>query len=194
MQNLDKNRFALLNSDLVEEASNQVHIVETKKDGEADLTLLLSAASILFGKMDDNSWAYFENKKCADYLLLEQYAGRYRMHIFELKRSISEKTWDSMKLQFQGGLQHSLALAGVLGISLELSEVQLYSVYRNDKINDSANPARTRLQMYEGNGKTNRQTDWNHEKIKLEFPGVQKFSHHKVKLDIETGTAVYQIA
>ncbi len=117
----------------------------------------------------------------------------WRIHIFELKRSVGEKEWGRIKKQFMGALQNALALAGVLDVCVNLGNVYVYTVFRNDKLNQSMNPVRLRQRMYErvsaqsGRGCT----DWNEEKLIFDFLGEKEFTHRKIKLDIESGEGIF---
>lgn len=171
------------------EISNQLFHLTEKGQGEADLGIHLSRPCILFRNLENKKMQYFKNKKCADYVLFENNEERWSIHIFELKRSVSADEWKKIKIQFAGALQNALALAGVLGISVELNNIELYTVYRNDKLNDAANPARLRCNMHkqENRQKTDYR-DWNESTITIDFVGNVAAKHHKIKLDIESGT------
>ncbi|MDE7479608.1 MAG: hypothetical protein K2M91_17010, partial [Lachnospiraceae bacterium] len=66
----------------------------------------------------------------------------------------------------------------------------LHTAYRNDKINDIANPAKQHLDMYH---KSKESTDWNNREISLDFLEKRSFKHDKIKLDIETGEGKYSL-
>ena len=118
-----------------------LHLTE-KEQGEADLELHLQNPCILFQGLEKKGLHYFKNPKCADYVLFEKRENLWCLHIFELKRTVKVKEWETMKDQFMGALQNALALAGFLDIKIAMDKVYLYSVYRNDKISDAANPSR----------------------------------------------------
>lgn len=125
----------------------------------------------------------------------ESVNGQWKLHVFELKRTVSKGNWQDMKLQFMGAMQNALAIAGFLGIYIAIDDVQVYSVYRNDKINDYANPVRLREQMHQRQtGESEVCDDWNDGTVVLEFGGEVRTLHKKVKLDVETGNGIYVVA
>lgn len=95
-----------------------------------------------------------------------------------------------MKDQFRGAIQNALALAGFLNISIDLDRIQVYSVYRNDKLKDYANPVRLRCQMH-GTMQGKCADDWNECEVVLNFLGQKTFAHNKILLDLEDGTGTY---
>lgn len=171
------------------------HLTE-KGQGKADLTVSLLAPCILFCDLERKKLQYFKNKHCADYVIFEFVTSGWRIHIFELKRSVGVDEWKTIKNQFAGALQNALALAGVLGIQTDISEVALYTVYRNDKLNDAANPGKLHYQMHMNGSqaKTSDCQDWNEKRIVLDFTEDISAEHHKIKLDIENGTGECELA
>lgn len=188
-------RLDLLEGDLVLTSDSRLHLQEKREQGVADLTLNLQNPCILFRDLEHKKLEYFKNKKCADYVLYEQRDGGWMLHIFELKRTISEKHWLIMKEQFKGAIQNSLAIAGFLGIEVDMHNICVYSVYRNDKLKDYSNPAKLRFQMHHPkcSGISEECKDWNEEEIVLDFLDKEKFVHHKIPLNIEDGIGAYSI-
>lgn len=189
-------RLELLDSNLVLVSEKEFHLKEKKSEGIAELTLELHNFCILFSELEKKKLGYFKNKKCADFLMFERNQGSWIVHIFELKRSVGESEWKKMKEQFKGALQNALAVAGILGIDIELNNVSFYSAYRNDKLNDYANPGKMRYQMYRHKTKLLPQDcrDWNEESIAFEFLGTREFMHKKIQLELETGKGVYAVS
>ena len=85
-------RIDLLDQNLVLVSDCEVHLTE-KGEGKADLTLHLQNPCILFCGLEDHKLGYFKNQKCADYVLYECSGGQWSVHIFELKRTMSESSW-----------------------------------------------------------------------------------------------------
>lgn len=183
-------RLALMQSELVTTSSTAFCLQEKEDSGYAKLELHVNNPCILFRSLEKKKLNYFINQKCADYVIFECRDNQWYAHILELKRTISEKSWSLIKQQFAGAMQNVLALAGILGITIEPQNTELYSVYRNDKINDYANPVRVRMTMHENQRNT---TDWNEENIILDFLEERQFEHHKLPLDVEHGTGVGEI-
>lgn len=181
-------RIQLMEPALVEVSDGCLHLTE-KGEGQADLEVQFRNKCILIRKLEKNKLEYFLNKKCADYVIFESTDVSWIAHIFEMKRTVKEDTWENeIKRQFQGAMQNILAFSGVLGIEIE--DIILHTVYRNDKVNDMANPVKQHPGMY---CKSKGGTDWNNGEIALEFLDKKRFKHDKIKLDIETGEGKYRL-
>lgn len=189
-------RLKLLDEHLVCWNDHQFVLEEKKEQGEAELLLELPDPGILFSRLEDKKLRYFKNQKCADYLLYKYKGNNWEMHIFELKRTIGLSQWEQIKEQAKGAIQNGMAIAGFLGIEICLDRVHLYSAYRNDKINDFANPGKQRYQMYKKASPEykEKECDWNKQLIKLDFLGKREFWHHKIRLNPEDGRGSYAIA
>ena len=179
----------------VEISDQSFHLIETKKDGEANLRVDVSTPCILFRDLENKKLQYFKNRACADYALFENTGESWCVHIFELKRTVTSQKWEDIKLQFAGALQNALALAGVLDVDIKLEQVRLYTAYRNDKIRDAANPAKQRLQMHDRQREisSTEESDWNQQMVAMDFPEIVSLEHHKIQLDIEDGTGAYAL-
>lgn len=188
-------RLDLLDGNLVFTSDSQIHLKEKREQGKADLTLNLKNPCILFQGLEDHRLGYFRNQKCADHLLFEQKSDGWMLHIFELKRSVGEKEWKKMKDQFRGAIQNALALAGFLDITVDMDEICVYSVYRNDKLNDVSNPVKLRYQMYDREQRKCAEDcqDWNEDEVLLNFLNIEKLKHNKIPLDVEDGTGTYSM-
>ena len=178
----------------VQLSSTDFHLIETG-DGKADLQIDLPTPCILFNGLEKKKLQYFVNKKCADYLIFENKQDQWFVHILELKRSVGSSEWETIKLQFAGALQNAYALAGVLGIHIDLEHVKVYTVYRNDKLNHVANPAKLRCEIHERDRRADskEQAEWNAKSVEISFVDVIQLEHHKIKLDIETGEGKYSL-
>lgn len=190
-----RKRLDLLDSNLVLTSNKQLHLEESSEQGKADLILNLQNPCIMFKDLENKKLDYFKNAACADYVLYEQCENIWKAHIFEMKRTISKKHWMHMKEQFKGALQNALAIAGFLGIEMDIDDICMYSVYRNDKLNDYANPAKLRYHMHQQNCDriSEECKDWNEKEVVLDFLDKEKFVHNKISLDIEDGTGEYTI-
>lgn len=180
---------------LVEISDNEVHLTEVGQ-GVADLQVTLTSSGILFRKVDEHKLPYLKIKTCAGYVLFENKDEGWFVHIFELKRTVKAKEWIHIKKQFSGALQNAYALAGVLGIEIDLTKVKTYTVYRNDKLNDASNPAKLRygIQTRQANAGLPEQKEWNGDTVEINFTEKMLLEHHKVQLDIETGAGLCQLA
>lgn len=182
-------------SQFVEISDKEFHLLEAGT-GKADLQLILNSPSVLFKFLEKKGLPYFKNKKCADYVLFENINDEWFVHIFELKRTVASDRWQYIKLQFSGALQNAYALAGVLGIKIDLDKVKAYTVYRNDKLNDASNPAKLRYGISTKGDSTGslEQKEWNSDTVEIDFTEKVILEHCKVQLDIETGAGQCRLA
>ena len=182
-------------SQFVEISDKEFHLLEAGT-GKADLQLILNSPSVLFKFLEKKGLPYFKNKKCADYVLFENINDEWFVHIFELKRTVASDRWKYIKLQFSGALQNAYALAGVLGIKIDLDKVKAYTVYRNDKLNDASNPAKLRYGINTKGDSTGslEQKEWNSDTVEIDFTEKVILEHCKVQLDIETGAGQCRLA
>lgn len=184
-------RLALLDINLVKQSDSEFHLTEKDEAGIADLHVYVEDNCILFCNLEKKKNEYLLVKSCADYVLFQVTDNVGKLYVFELKRTISESSWEKIKHQFEGAMQNALALAGLLGIEMDLRNTQLFSVFRNDKLNDFSNPAKQRLYMHEHRNLSQKHKDWNDEKIKFEFLDSMLCTHKKIQLHIEDGTGEY---
>lgn len=187
-------RLDLLDANLVLTSNSQLHLQENNEEGKADLTLNLQNPCIMFKNLERKKLGYFKNAVCADYVLYEHCENIWKVHIFEMKRTINKKHWLHMKEQFKGAMQNALAIAGFLGIEMGVEDVYCYSAFRNDKLNDYTNPAKLRYQMHNHSRCSvlpEGCEDWNEQEVILNFLDKEKFVHNKISLDIEDGTGEY---
>lgn len=183
-------RIDLLHQNCIDVSNKQLCLTEKSEQGIAELQMDLQHPCILFRNLEKRKLQYFKNGRCADYILFENSADSWILHIFELKRTVTGPRWeDDIKNQFRGAMQNALAIAGFMGISIELSQTRLYTVYRNDKINDAANPIKIRLELHEKNpgGMSATESDWNAEKVRIDYLDTTYLQHTRIPLDLADG-------
>ena len=190
-------RIDLLLQDCIQVSEKQFVLTEKSKQGVAELQMNLQRPCILFVNLEKKKLQYFRNGKCADYILFENRADSWILHIFELKRTVTGSKWeDEIKGQFRGAMQNALAIAGFLGIPIEMSHTRLYTAYRNDKINDMANPINLRSGLHEKGAKeisARGNCDWNKEKIRIDFLDTACLRHTRIPLD-DSGKATASLS
>lgn len=71
-----------------------------------------------------------------------------------------------------------ITLAGVLEIHVEPEHVKVYTVYRNDKINHTANPIKLHYGMNarEHNVEPMEKTEWNAKQVEISFVNTIQWS------------------
>jgi len=183
-------RIDLLRKECIDTSDKQLELTERSEQGTAELQMDLQYPCILFKKLEKHKLQYFKNDKCADYIVFENRGKSWLLHIFELKRTVTNLKWeDEIKNQFRGAMQNALAIAGFMGIPIVLSQTRLYTAYRNDKINDAANPIKLRAGLHERGSEelAAKGSDWNEEKVRIDFLDVGYLRHIRIRLDITNG-------
>ena len=202
-------RIACFDKNAIDISNQEIHIIEDKRGGEADITLKLANPCIGFKKLEDKKCHYFDCNNAADYLLFErkQYSKidciyekerlkeEWKLHIFELKKTVKSKEWCHIKVQFLGALLNAMCLAGFMGISIDKQNIFLYTAYQNDKIKDTTNPLDLRAQMANISVEEEKKdySDWFNDFIEISAYEVFRCKHQKIVLKGELGKAEYCI-
>lgn len=191
-------RISCLDKNLIDCSDKGLHIIEKEQSGFADIALKFENPCIGFKNIEKNSYAYFNHKNVADYLLFERKSDTWYLHIFELKKTVKEKEWLKIKEQFLGGLLNGVCLAGFLGISLDKKNIILYTAYRNDRIKNTTNPLSLRADINSsiktGINAKEKDTDildWLNGEVVINTYESFVCRHIKIQLDEATGKGSY---
>lgn len=115
-------------------ADGSVVIEETTGDGRAEVTFTVPAGwrleKLAFERC---AFAWLNEQLSADGVLLTcSLDGKWRAHVVECKRTVTDDKWKKIQRQLAGSCLRLLAAGGVLG--LELEQVTLYTAFRIAKI------------------------------------------------------------
>lgn len=183
-------RLHLLRPECIDVSDKQLRLTEASEQGAAELQMDLRHPCILFRNLEKKKLQYFKNEKCADYIIFENRKQAWVLHIIEFKKTVTASKWEEeIKSQFRGAMQNALAIAGFMDIPIELSQTVLYTAYRNDKINDMANPVKIRRGMHERDLQdiSAKGNDWNEEKVRIDYLDTDYLRHTRIPLDIADG-------
>ena len=162
-------------------------IVEEKaEDGKAELKLDSDNNLFAISLSHKDSIKVFKHQKVADWIILEFLDDTYKkvnLHLIELKRTITDGTWQKIKEQLKGAYEHSFLLKGLF--DYEIGNIICYSAYIYDKLvstnlNNTTNPVLLKATL--GNTAKTSSIDWNNDKIN--FHNLNIF-HKKIKLDLD---------
>ncbi|MBF0622107.1 MAG: hypothetical protein HQL54_09280 [Magnetococcales bacterium] len=122
------------------ENKESIQISEENEDGKARLLILSNNKIIHLLRKDNDKIPFLANKACADGILIE-FIGNYpvAIHIVELKRTISTKSWNTIRKQFIGALGYTRAFLGVLGLPAP-KNIHCYTAFYRDKLASRENP------------------------------------------------------
>ncbi|MDR2641594.1 MAG: hypothetical protein LBC74_02245 [Planctomycetaceae bacterium] len=170
-------------------------IEETEKDGVMNLTIIVSNS---FPRIDLPRQGIFflKNQKCADAVIWEHLdAKRYRLHLFEMKRTIKPSKWEEVKDQFNGAYLCCRLIAGLLDWEIDNCTV-LYSVFHKDLFQnppvENTDPILERVPT--DSNKVQEEIEWNQCNIIINgLPphfGDLIFRHKKIKLEKSDSNAI----
>lgn len=185
-------RCAWLSRERFQQA-NEVLVREQNRAGEALVKFTSNEPLLSLSSPDDNPLYFLQERKLADGIVLQVRERDVSVHLVECKKTISEKSWTTVKQQWAGALQTALALCGVLGLPNPTSEnIYLYSAYRNEKLSMNKNVNPVLLKRPVGGSALEPKPssiEWEEPKIKVLG---KTFMHHKIKLD-DDGSGSFQI-
>lgn len=131
-------KLDFFNKDKYAIAAEKIDLKERKKYGEVCLTCRLNKDTLIFMTPENNTLPYLDEKikyarACPDKFLFElDTDDKWILHVMEFKKTINTASIGKSKRQFVMGIYNARALAGFLNI--QIKEIYIYSVYRNDKI------------------------------------------------------------
>lgn len=172
-----------INSNYYVEIKGVWKLVETTRDGEAEIDIHVDDALAFIRLEGDDKFPHLSNRKCADAAILEFKPQRTILHLFECKRTIKKDKWLEIKQQFEGALLRTLGILGVLGIngSNDIDEVRCYTAFRRDML--SKNPVI--LKSVDGNSPLSDMLDWYSDEVQL--LSITSCIHKKIQLDYHSG-------
>jgi hypothetical protein len=169
------------------EQGEALAVVETVEDGQARLLLKTEAKSLLF-QFSANKQYIFKNPKRADGIVFfPDGPGTWGILLVELKRTVSYRTWEDIKLQWHGAWLHALGIAGVLELQLS-GRVEAMVCYRHEKL--SLDHTDAVLLKVPATHAFDQMNEWSARQVELEELGSTRV--HTVALDPASGEAQYQ--
>lgn len=173
--------------------ANEVVVREQSQAGEASVKFTSNEPLLSLSSPDNNPLYFLQERKLADGIVLQVGERGVSVHLVECKRTIREKSWATVKLQWAGALQTALALCGVLGLPNPNGEnIYLYSAYRTEKLSadENVNPVLLKRPVG-GSAMEPKPSSIEWEELNVNVLG-RTFTHHKIQLDDE-GNGSFQI-
>lgn len=132
-----EDRLKLLNSAYFTDSDQEITIEEDASDGKASLLLKITRRCLALHKADERKIGFLKNQSVADCIILELHNEKaVALHIFEFKKTITQKSWGTTQLQFEGAFYNALGLLGILGLDLP-KNILFYSVFSRSKLEAS---------------------------------------------------------
>jgi hypothetical protein len=168
------------------EQGEALAVVENVEDGQACLLLNTYPESLLF-QFPANKQYVFKNPKRADGIVFfPDGQDTWGILLVELKRTVSSRTWEDIKLQWHGAWLHALGIAGVLELQLS-GRVEVMVGYRHEKLSlDHADAILLKVPSTHAFAQMN---EWAARQIELEELGSTPV--HTIALDPVSGEGQY---
>ena len=178
---------------------------EDSKEGKMALDLKIHNQSLCIMNLDKQGRILFLNQKKgyqkrADYALFEFISDKTcRLHIFEMKTTVSQFKWQSdIKPQFKGAYVYCMAVAACLDIEVE--DVLFYTIYANDhfvdRVSTDDDHSLAFLKPPLGEYRPDPQKEWANNIVKFDFGQWREFKHEKINVsqhDEAYPTGTYEI-
>jgi hypothetical protein len=183
---IDNNIFK--SPEYLDGTGNWQHRIEEKdKSGAMNLTITVSNN---FPRIDlpPKKIFFLKNQKCADAVIWEHLNGnRYRLHLFEMKRTMKPSVWEDAKTQFHGAYLRCRLIAGLLDWEIDNCTV-LYSVFHKDQFQnppiENTDPILERVPT--DSNKVREKIEWDQGNIIINglspYFGYLVFRHKKIPL------------
>ncbi|MDR1964385.1 MAG: hypothetical protein LBQ50_11445 [Planctomycetaceae bacterium] len=106
-------------------------IMENEDSGKMNLTVIIPDRFLRIDLPRQNVF-FLKNQKCADGVIWEYLKEKcYRLHLFEMKRTMKPQTWIKIKEQFHGAYLRCRMIANLLEWDID-KYVALYTVFYRD--------------------------------------------------------------
>lgn len=184
--------------------SEEMYILEEHdKGGESTLSVEVAGEdSLCISNFDKKNRCGFLKEEssygmqmCADHILFQKKEGKWTLHIFEMKSSISFKKWNNIRLKTRSSYFNALAIASFLGIVV--SDVNVVITYEKDDAiqspKNTTNPALFKPLLGDRRQDDPRK-EWNTGVISIEIGDPQRkiFPQIKVKMLRDPETSILQ--
>lgn len=123
-------------------ADGDICLKEESKQGKAKIECKVSNTTLVFHNPEENTFPYLDNQKanatkCSDCFVFELVDDqKWILHIMEYKKTINTNKMQQSRIQLTMGLYNARAIIGFL--NLNVTEIRLYTAYRNDDISRQA--------------------------------------------------------
>lgn len=171
----DRNHYA---------GGEQVIVEEKEKSGKATVSVTSADGNrlMMVNTTEKNALAYLNNRKVADGTICELINDHEaRLHLIECKKTVTEKSWSTAMMQFEGGLLNMLAVCGVLGVR-NIFEVRVYTAFQTVSMDarNSRNPVALKTPVGSRGPSAMKQWDDN----QVHFQG-KLFEHVRIELNAD---------
>lgn len=173
-----------------------VSLEEKAKDGKAELEINSANTLFAISLSHKDSIKVFKHQKVADWIVLEfldDTHKRINLHLIELKKTITDSSWQKIKEQLKGAYEHSFLLKALF--NYEIDKICCYSAFVYDKLTSNSIANTTNpilLKNSVGNKNMTSSIDWENDEVNITN---QIINHKKIKLNLadEVGKGIYNI-
>ena len=156
---------------------------EKAEDGRAQLSIISDNNLFAISLSHKNNISVFKHKKVADWIVLEFLDESFKninLHLLELKRTITDSSWQKVKEQLKGAYEHSFLLKGLF--DYKINDIVCYSafVYDKLKLQTTTNPILLKASL--GNNNQTSSTDWDNNTLMIHDMSIR---HIKIPLTLD---------
>ena len=184
----------LMVQDFIVQEGREVLLAETDETGRSELLVkLASDDNLCIANMDKKKTdlLFFQEGKTksmykrVDHLIFERQQGnQWKLHLIEMKGSVSQEKWVEIKGKFRASYLVAQALAGML--EMDISETTMYTTYERVEFAHSDTMPTARHGRL-GIPQVRMEEEWKGTRFGLNFGERISFDHVPVKMERDKG-------
>lgn len=168
-------------------------LTEEEADGKTGLSVLVSGPSLCIADFDKKKKCAFLRQsgksgmtKSSDHVVFCKQGECWKLCIIEMKTSVGTETWREIKLKTRATYLNAMAVAVILGFSIQDRDVDVYTTFESEKfgsLDGSFSPVAHKpllgRKTYDA-----KKEEWDADRIKIRFEEAKSivFRHHRVQL------------
>ena len=161
-------------------------LTEEEESGKTELKVDIDEANLCIADFDHKpKCSFLRNdkksgmQKSSDHVIFYRKDDKWKLCIIEMKTTIGVETWKEVKRKTRATYINCIALAAVLGILIDIENVDVYTTYANEKfysMEDTTNPMTYKPLL--GQKKYDlKKEEWDKNQIRVNL-GEYVFLHH----------------
>lgn len=166
---------------------NEYELLEKETSGKSLLKLTVDGVNICVEDYDSKIRCGFVKeekrygmKTCIDHFVLKENGDVWDLYMFEMKTSIGNNKWKSIKLKIRSSYLHIQALCGFLGIKLGV--INACTTYEIEQFNTASADPKTMLVQLGKRADNFKEDEWNQGKIIIHFDEEMTVPHRALQM------------
>lgn len=162
---------------------------EEKESGKSELSVSLKEENLCIYDFDSKKKCNFLKtdkkfgmQKSVDHIIFQRMKGGWRLNLIEMKRSVGNETWISLKQKVRTSYLTAAAISVFLGI--RITETYVYTTYEFDKFNQMTDTTNPKLYMpLLGKPAINYKVEeWDKKIINIKVDNIVTLPHQNIKM------------